>query len=229
MTLTNWATFVPHWRQIPEFLIEIAMPFARWINTDGLSIYLLAAACLMLGPWSNYGMQFFSLDRAGLEQGEYWRLWSGPLVHASWTHLALNMAGLIILQQLFGEELKGRHWLTAFSVLSPVIGICWYASPAIPWLPANNYAYITGLSAVLHGLFVYAACSGLRRDRVLASIVLLAISTKVALEQIFGASASTAELIDLPVATDAHMYGFVGGVAFGLVARLIRDSNRPPC
>jgi rhomboid family GlyGly-CTERM serine protease len=202
------------------------MPLARWFNTNGLSIYLLLVACLLWGPWSDHGMQIFALDRSGLEQGEFWRLWSGQLVHSSWQHLLLNTAGLVVLQQMFGAELRLQSWLTAFLIISPSIGICWLVSTTITWLPSDSFDYVVGSSALLHGLFAYAACLALRRDRLLAATVLLLIGAKVLWEQMLGPAGFTADLINLPIASSTHLYGYVSGVALGAAMLLIRPANR---
>ena len=201
-------------REVREAMV---MPRIRWVNTRGLSLYSLAFVCLLLAPWSELSMQIFSMDRAGLEQGEYWRFWSGQLVHSSWAHLLLNLVGLAVLQQLFGEELATRSWLLAFVVLSLFIGLCWYWAPAVTWLPADGYAYVVGISALLHGLFMYAACLAFRRDGLLAMGALLVIGAKVLWEQLAGPSTMTADLIGMPVATGVHLYGFVGGILLGLL------------
>ncbi|MGI9309484.1 MAG: rhombosortase, partial [Gammaproteobacteria bacterium] len=201
------------------------MSFTRWINVNGLSVYLLAIACLLWGPWSDLALQFFALDRAGLEQGQFWRLWSGPLVHLSWAHVIFNMLGLVVLQQMFGEELGLRNWLIAFTILAPVIGVVWLMSPVIAWLPSNSYAFVVGFSALLHGLFAYAACLALHRDRWLATAVLLVIGLKIIWEQIAGPSAFTSDLIDMPIAADTHLYGYAGGLVLGALMLRFRPQS----
>ena len=81
--------------------------------------------------------------------------------------------------------------------------------------------YVVGLSALLHGLFAYAACLAIRRDNLLAAGALLIIGGKVVWEQINGPSAMTSGLIDIPVASDVHLYGFMGGLLLG-VAMTVR-------
>ena len=192
-----------------------------WVNKKGLSLYLLAVACLLLAPWSEVGMEVFAMDRAGLEKGEYWRIWTGQLVHSSWTHLWLNLIGLAVLQQIFGDELTTLNWLWGFVIIALLIGICWMAFSDASWLPFASRDYVVGLSALLHGLFAYAACLAMRRDSLLAAGALLIIGGKVVWEQINGPSEFTAELIDIPVASDVHLYGFAAGLLLG-VAMTVR-------
>jgi rhomboid family GlyGly-CTERM serine protease len=194
-----------------------ALGINKSINKQGLSIYLLAAGCLLLAPWSEIGMEYFSVDRSELQDGEYWRFWTGQLVHSSWTHLILNMVGLIVLQQMFGNELNFVTWAWGYTVIALVISICWLAFGKLSWLPFGGYDYVVGLSAMLHGLFAYAACLAMRRDGMLAAGVLLIIGAKVVWENMYGPSELTADLIDLPIAVATHLYGFVGGLILGTV------------
>ncbi len=192
-----------------------------WVNKKGLSLYLLAVACLLLAPWSEVGMEVFAMNRAGLEAGEYWRIWTGQLVHSSWTHLWLNLIGLAVLQQIFGDELTTRNWLWGFIIIALLIGICWMAFSDASWLLFASRDYVVGLSALLHGLFAYAACLAMRRDSLLAAGALLVIGGKVVWEQLNGPSEFTAGLIDIPVAIDVHLYGFTAGLLLG-VAMTVR-------
>ena len=202
------------------------MVATRWINTQGLSVYVVAAGCLLLGPWSGAGMELFAMDRAALGHGEFWRFWTGQLVHDSWPHLLLSLTGLAVLQQMFGEELRAASWVLAYAAISLVIGVCWLWFDEFGGLPFGGYDTIVGLSAILHGLFAYAACLAMRRDRLLASSALLIIGVKVVWENLFGPSEFTAGIIDLPVAATTHLYGYAGGLGLGAIIILTRRMIR---
>ena len=180
-----------------------------WVNKQGLSLYVLAVVCLLLAPWSELGMDVFSMDRSALKEGEIWRLWTGQLVHSSWAHLWLNLIGLAVLQQIFGDELTPVTWLWGFAVISLVIGVCWLAFGDVSWLSFASRDYVVGLSALLHGLFAYGACLAMRRDTLLAAGALLIIGGKVVWEQINGPSEFTSGLIDIQVVSDVRLCGFV--------------------
>jgi rhomboid family GlyGly-CTERM serine protease len=179
------------------------------INRQGLSLYLIALGCLLLGPWNLVDINSFELSRSGLKGGEYWRFWTGQLVHASWQHLAMNLAGLIVLQQMFGKELRTVVWAWGYAVIALIIGIC--------MLAFSRYGTFVGLSAMLHGLFAYAACLAMRRDGLLAAGVLLVLGGKVIWEKLQGGSNFIEQLIGMPVAVDSHMYGFIAGLVLGAV------------
>ena len=184
------------------------------VNRQGLILYLLAAGCLLLAPWNDTALQSFALDRGDLRDAEIWRIWTGPLVHNSWEHLGLNLAGLVLLQQMFGQELRPVVAAWGYAVVAVVVAICFMAF--------SRFGYVLGLSAVLHGLFAYAGCLGLRRDGLLAAGALLLVGGKVLWEQIEGPSGVIQDIIGLPVAADTHLYGFAGGLLLGAVMAATR-------
>jgi len=179
------------------------------LNGHGLTIYALVLGCLLLGPWNPAAITDFGLARGALREGEYWRFLTGPLVHTGWNHLAINVAGLVLLQQLFGKELRPVAWCWAYVVTSVVIGIC--------LLAFSRFGSVYGLSGVLHGLFAFAACLALRRDALLAAGALLLLVAKLGWEQIYGGSSFVERLINLPVATDVHLDGAAAGAVLGAV------------
>jgi rhomboid family GlyGly-CTERM serine protease len=196
------------------------MSATRWLNRQGLLVYVMLLACLAFGPWSDMTENLFTLDRAGMHQGEYWRLWTGHFVHLSWSHLLLNGLGLMLLQQIFGGQLAPFRWVAAVIVIAPLMGVWWQTQIFSAWLPVERFDYVVGMSGLLHGLFVYAAILSWSHDKVLASIVLLVIAGKVLSELLLGASAITSGIVGLPVAVEMHLYGVLGGTAFGVAMSL---------
>lgn len=188
------------------------------MNRQGLSLYVLLLGCLLLAPWNDAAMADFGLVRSALRDGEAWRFLTGHFVHSNWTHLGLNVAGLVLLQQLFGQELRPVVWGWGYVFVAVCIGIC--------MLAFSRFGSVYGFSGVLHGLFAFAACLALTRDPLLAAGTLLLVGGKVVWEQISGSSSFVERLIDMPVATDIHLYGAVSGVVLGAVmaasARLAR-------
>ena len=188
----------------------------RWVNQQGLSIYILLAACVLLGPWSTASMEYFGLEREALAEHQYWRLWTGHFVHLSWSHLLLNAAGLISLQQLFGNELQECRWLSGAALITLFMSLSWFFSGVESWLGLPIYDFVVGMSGLLHGLFAVAACLALRNDPVLGVGVLLALTFKSAAEIFMKPSDTVVRLIDMPIAVDMHLYGIVGGMAVGI-------------
>ncbi len=95
-------------------------------------------------------------DRAALQRGEWWRLWSGHLVHFGWPHFIAD-AGLFII---LGGLLEHRHpWFSRVGlVVMPL-----FISMAIHRFEPDMLRY-GGLSAVDLGLLLYLAGQGWQRD-----------------------------------------------------------------
>ena len=187
-------------------------------NSQGNLFLLLAlASCVLLAPWSEAAKEWFSLDRAAVSQGQYWRIWTGQLVHTSWFHLGLNLVGLLCLMQIFGREIRAVNWLAGYLFISPFIAVCWLVADWNNLSISAGYDYVVGLSALLHGLFAFAACLVMQRDRLIASGVILVIGAKLLAEQLYGPSVMTGEFIGMPVAAEMHVYGYVGGICAALL------------
>lgn len=198
--------------------------FAALVNRNGLSVYLVAAACLLAAPWSSSTFDYLALDQQGLQNGEFWRIWTGQFVHTSWIHLLLNLAGLLALQQIFGDELEKYDWGYSAVFISAFIGIVWYGASVLGIF--GSFGYIVGASALLHGLFSYAAMLSLRSDRLLGVSVLAVVGIKIGWEMFAGASVESSALIGMPVAVETHLYGYVAGLLAGIwlyVFRLWRN------
>lgn len=160
-------------------------------------------------PSNSDWVRLLQLDRVEIKSGEYWRFWSGPLVHTTWQHLLVNLAGLAVLQQMLGKELRTASWLWGYGVISLAVGLCMIAF--------SRFDIVIGLSAVLHGLFAYAACLAMRRDILFAAGVLIVIGGKVVWEKLQGGSSFMEDFIGLPVAADTHLYGFAAGLVLGVI------------
>ncbi len=175
----------------------------------GLGLYLLALGSLLLGPWGTDWPALFDLDRSALNAGEYWRFFSGPLVHANWQYLGFSIAGIFVLQQVLGRELHLIALAWGYAVIALAVGIC--------MLAFSRFGSFDGLAAMLHGLFAYGAILAMRRDALLGWGILLLVGGKVIWEQLQDDGGLAGQLLNLPVANDAHLYGFAAGVVLGAV------------
>ncbi len=156
----------------------------------------------------------FRYDRAAIGAGEWWRWVSGHFLHLSWVHLALNLAGLLLIVTLFWRYWSVRRLIIIFlfSLLAVDIGLWWF-SPEVDW-------YV-GLSGILHGLLIAGALFALHHERTFSIVIMILVIGKLAWEQITRSSPGMAELIGGNVLLDAHLYGFIGGlVASALIALL---------
>ena len=154
-------------------------------------------------------------QRAGVAAGELWRLLSGHLVHLGWSHLAYNLAGLVLIGWLVGRAFDAWRWagIVAASIVVIDVGF-WILNPALAW-------YV-GMSGVLHGVLAGGVLAGvLARDRE-AFVLAVIIAAKLAWEQWVGPVPGSESASGGAVIVDAHLYGAVGGLlgALGLRHRV---------
>ena len=172
---------------LTPFLVCIPLALAGWDETSGLAYDRVAIA----------------------EQGQVWRLFTAHWVHTHPAHAALNLAAWPLIFGLAHTELPLRHW--ALATLVCVLGVdagLWWGAPGVAW-------YV-GLSGVLHGLWALAALAVWRRERVLAGAMLLGIAAKLYWEQTQGAAPGSEAWIGHRVIVDAHGYGALAGLLYGI-------------
>jgi rhomboid family GlyGly-CTERM serine protease len=168
----------------------------------------------------------FQFDRALIDQGHYWLLLTGHLVHLNWTHWALNMAGLVIVAVFFSLYGSILDWLFVllFSAIVIGLGLYWF-HPELGW-------YV-GLSGVLHGLFIYGAIREIRFYPVSGYILLLLLTGKLFWEYMNGALPGSEQMTGGRVLVEAHLYGAIAGLvaifltwSLHLLDKLIKIKNR---
>jgi rhomboid family GlyGly-CTERM serine protease len=141
---------------------------------------------------------------------EPWRLFGAHFVHLGWLHLWMNLAGLAVLWMLLGDTIRPALWASGvlFIALGVSLGLL-CCSPAVTW-------YV-GFSGVLHGLFAAGAVANIRRLPALGLTLVIALTAKLVLEQVAGGDTLTQGLIGDAVIVDAHLYGAVAGVCYGVL------------
>ncbi len=117
-----------------------------------LTLALIALAIQLVPAWRD----LLLYDRAALVKGEWWRIWTGHLVHFGWPHFIAD-AGLFLI---LGWLLDAQHaWFSRLGlVLMPA-----FISAILYWFDPSMSRY-GGLSAVNLGLLLYLALQGWRRD-----------------------------------------------------------------
>ena len=141
-----------------------------------------------------------------IEQGEWWRILSGNFTHTNNIHLVMNMAALWVIAFLFRPTSKSLFLILLSSAL--------FVGSSLLY---SNLGIYAGLSGVLHGLFTFYALSEVFEGRKSSWLLVIGVVVKVTYEQLFGAPASTAELINAKVAIEAHL----AGVIFGVIAAVV--------
>lgn len=91
-------------------------------------------------------------QRDAIGAGEWWRIWTGHLVHFGWMHFIADAGLLMILGWTLGQRFRTASWL-ALTVQPALI------SAAIYWLDPQMQRY-AGLSAVNLGLLLLLAVRG---------------------------------------------------------------------
>lgn len=177
---------------------------------------------VLLGLFPSITEPLLQFDRARVNQGEWWRLLSGQLVHYGFYHLAMNVAALLLCGYVLLRDLSLPSYASLLLVTTLGVGLGIHTLS----LDLDFYA---GLSGVLHGLIVAGILLGLRETPVFNGVALLLIIGKLVQEQSADFDTSHA-LLPVPVAVDAHAYGAVAGLIFALALLLmnkLRASKSP--
>lgn len=152
-------------------------------------------------------------DRGAIAGGEAWRVLSGNFIHLGWGHLAFNMTGLLLIGWLFADQYRTSLWAAILAVCALVTGAgLYFLSPEI--------LFCVGLSGVQHGLYFAGAVSWTFAGGPVGWLLLAAGAAKIAYEQIVGATPLSESVVGGAVATDAHIWGALGGILAALSLRL---------
>ena len=188
-------------------MLKLSLPLQpnAWLTP---LIVLLISVIVYLLPESVSDTLVF--DRTDIENGQWWRIFTGHFDHTNLNHLLLSLAGLIMLWALHGDHYRHGLFAAVFlvSAIATSLGI-YYFDPDM-----NRYV---GLSGVLHGVFVFGAIADIRTGEKTGYLLLIGIIAKIIYEQIEGASADMVDLIGASVAIDAHLFGAIGGLIAGLI------------
>ena len=194
---------------------------AQWNHVLWLFLFIICFSLQSAGLAST--LQF---DRALIDQGHYWLLITGHLVHLNWTHWALNMAGLVIVAVFFSLYGSILDWLFVLLFSSVVTGLGLY------WFHPEMIWYV-GLSGVLHGLFIYGAIREIRFYPFSGYVLVLLLSGKLFWEYMNGPLPGSEEMTGGRVIVEAHLYGAMAGLAavfltypLHLLHKLIEIKNR---
>jgi len=190
-----------------------AVAFRRLRNWS--AILAILGVCIALAAGGDELRELGRYQRDAIENGQYWRLVSGHLVHLGVGHLWPNLVALVIIGALFDGVLRNADWwrVSLASVAAIDLGLYLF-EPGVAW-------YV-GLSGVLHG-FVAAGALALCLGRQALGFVLAAgLCAKLTFEQLAGPVPFTAASVGGPVVVAAHLYGAGGGLLAEAVAHVVR-------
>jgi rhomboid family GlyGly-CTERM serine protease len=177
-------------------------------------VVFLAAVVVQLHPGWRDALVY---DRRALGAGEWWRIWTGQLVHFGWPHFAADAGLFLILGRLLEWEYP---WLSRFAIAALPLVI----AGTIFWFDPAMVRY-GGLSAVNLGLLVFLACQGWQKNWVdwFWPAVLAIYVGEVVLEATVGQGRGGGMIkfddASVHVATSAHIGAAVFGVSLWLFSR----------
>jgi len=179
-------------------------------------LLLIATILILLETGRDVAFNLLCYDRSAIKEGQIWRLLSGHFIHLSWSHLGMNLAGLIFLWLFVEEWLTTRELLLNIFFSGLIISLCLLA------LNREILQY-AGFSGILHGLWVAGALAGIRARRGEAYFLLAILVFKLAWEQLSGPLPTPVRISGNYIAVDAHLYGAIAGL---IAANLMLHRNK---
>jgi rhomboid family GlyGly-CTERM serine protease len=184
----------------------------------------LAAFCLGLYAVFGGAPDMLVYDRAEIQNGQWWRLATGHLVHLDLQHLVYNIGALLALGILYETASFGGSGKLAFGVF----GLGGAVITAVLFIGSPATLYYCGLSAALNALYA-ATTIGMWRETgqkiwlAAFGFDIAKISWEAAFEPIFSST------LAWPPHTGAHVAGVVAGCALAAWSALEHtvDDNRP--
>lgn len=154
--------------------------------------------------------------REAIADGQWWRLLTGHFVHFTWYHAVMNAVGLFLVScvLLYRQSL--------LSVLSINLFLPLFISLGLWWL-YQDIDHYRGYSGVLYGVIAAGLILEWAANRGIYTIALALLAAKIAYEQLpnYDVDYLVAE-IGVPVAIEAHLLGFIGGLIFGMLVLVVR-------
>ncbi|MDA9557048.1 rhombosortase [Vibrio sp.] len=168
-----------------------------------LPIIITCVLCVLLQfePFRS----FMVWSESDIKSGDYWRIITGNFTHTNTIHLIMNLIGLVVIQFIFQPPTRTLSLLLIG--LSTAVGLANLMTDMV---------YYSGLSGVLHGLFIYCALMEALNKRKSSWLLVTGIILKVGWENTLGSTESTAQLIGARVAVEAHLFGLLSGLFIAL-------------
>lgn len=174
------------------------------------SLWLTGALCVImlgLGLFATLTESLLQFDRSAINAGQWWRLFSGQLIHYGVYHLLMNLSALILISFIFLPTISLARYCLLFSTCASSVGLgLYYCNPEL--------GYYAGLSGVLHGLLVAGLLLTFFETPKFNALALLAVTAKLLHEQSQNFNTHH-PLLPVPIAIDAHIYGALAGLLCG--------------
>jgi len=185
-------------------------------------LLLFAVPAALLGLGQNSADTLWWFDRAALQRGEFWRLWTGHWMHFSLSHLLWNLAVLLAAGTWLERRFPGWLWRHAV-VAAPLISLgLFFGEPAM-----QRYGGLSALATSVVTLLALAQLGARRADRALWSGLLLVIAAKVIHDA--GHARALFTRFDSPeVRPSVFAHAFGAAAALALYPFWLRRDTRKP-
>ena len=187
--------------------VVVADAPVRTVLMSGDSNYLLVPDLLSF---------LFAIHGIGLSLGFFWTPVTYMFLHGSWTHLILNMIGLLVFGGAI-ENVSGKRVLWFVFIVSGIVG-------GVGWVLSNGLGTsqpCLGASAGVLGLAgAYAALRPRDQFEVFIPFPVILPAWMLAIV-LFLLNAMELLFVESHVAYLAHLIGIVAGLVAGLVLRLL--------
>lgn len=176
---------------------------------------VIAGLIIIFAATASTTFTLLSLERNKVITGELWRLLTSNFVHFGWAHTLMNLAAFVICAIAL---------LNTFSVkrLLALIVFCCIAVGTGVYFFNPEYETYAGLSGAIHGFIVAGLLLNKRHAYWLNGIFIALIFAKIFYEHQPGYQATELQaLLPVAVAYDAHLYGALAGLLFGIGALVL--------
>jgi rhomboid family GlyGly-CTERM serine protease len=177
---------------------------------------IVAGACLLFALAPESLIRYLACDRAGVDQGQIWRLWTGHITHFSPRHAVLDALMLLIVGVIAEREFGSRRIAHLLFAGAPLISIAMLiASPDL-----TQYRGASAIAVILATVAGMSLWRSRPKSRVALSLLAIGLAAKIAFDAV-GASVTLAELPDqVRVAWQGHLLGgMLGGVCYFVIGR----------
>ena len=188
-------------------------------------IYLAVVTAALITQLNPAWRNALLYDRAAISAGEFWRVWTGHLVHFGWPHFIADTGLLLILGWLL--QARHSHFSNLALGLMPV-----FISTVLYWLDPAMLRY-GGLSAIDLGLLLFLALQGWQRhwaDWFWPAVLVIYVG-EIIFEVIQGGRGGGMIRFDDPeihVATSAHLASAAYALLFWLPSWIGRKKAPEP-
>lgn len=180
-------------------------------------MFLLVAVGAALLQFSRPLQDFFVYSRVAIQEGHYFVLWTGHVVHFGWKHVIVD-AGLFVIIGYF-IRLSYLEQLVTFALMPAFIGLGMYFSEP-------SLGFYGGLSGVNVGFLVYLCLRSWIADgqrNWFWPTILLLHAVELGFEYMTGGHGGGTIDFNRPnisIATSAHVFGVIYGFLWFFVRKL---------